>query len=66
MFSQMFLFIGVISATKENTVKHIWVPASSFYCLLLACVEQSLRQNLSDKTRNYTLSLNVLNMLQII
>ena len=23
MFSQMFLFIGVISATKENIVKHI-------------------------------------------
>ena len=24
MFSQMFLFIGVISATKENIVKHIY------------------------------------------
>ena len=43
-----------------------WVPASCFYCLLLACVEQSLKQNLSNKTRNSTLSLNVLNMLQII
>ena len=41
-----------------------WVPASCFYCLLLACVEQSLKQNLSNKTRNSTLSLNVLNVLQ--
>ena len=24
MFSQMFLFIGVISATKEKIVKHIY------------------------------------------
>ena len=43
-----------------------WVPASCFYCLLLACVEQSLKQNLSNKSRSSTLSLNVLNMLQII
>ena len=25
MFSQMFLFIGVISATKDNIVKHIYL-----------------------------------------
>ena len=43
-----------------------WVPASCFYYLFFACVEQSLEQNLSNKTRNSTLSLNVLNMLQII
>ena len=43
-----------------------WVPASCFYCFLLACVEQSLKQNLSNKTRNSTLSSKVLNLLQII